>query len=96
MNERTPTDAERVDLTRARRWYCGRGGTFTVVAATSEVEAQAIAAYWIARRRGGQYAPIDVRHVSVREASDEDVERWLALRAQDAAGRAGAAKAAGE
>lgn len=60
----------------------GRGSwAFQVSTTARAFDADCVGEVWFAPR------------VSAREASPEDVERWLALREQDTAGRAGAAKA---
>lgn len=87
-------DAVRLDVSKARRWVVAHGfSRLTVVVATTEDEARAIGAVWFARREGRTYYRVpEKRDFRVRPATDQDVESFLALLAQDRAGKAGVAR----
>jgi len=79
-------DAQRIEPRNARRWYCTGNYSFTIVVATCEHEAKALAAYWFAKVDGRTHRPIDTNRVRARHATSDDVLRWLTLRAQQQGG----------
>ena len=72
------TDAQRIDPAMIRRWWVGIGGHFTIVLATCQEEALAVAGYWIGKASRREVHLLEAR---VRVATGEDVDRWTELRA---------------
>ena len=86
------SDADRLNVTAARLWVVTHGWShLTIVAATGEDEAVALAAVWFARAEGRTHMPVPkMGDYRVRPAGDEDVAKFMRLRTQDRDGVAGA------
>lgn len=78
-------DDHRVDPTNAIAWHVKAAGRWTIVVATCAEEARRLGLVWIAESYGRTSIKVNTT-ATVQPATDDDIDRWLTARRQDAAG----------